>query len=180
MGRQAVRAAVASVLTTAKITYVGTVYPARPVILDEQDYVQTMNGQAVAQSPNGSSAVLVVNLPGTDKRMRRTFTGRTHVDDTNIHPIAIEVFFASTPSSTQTQDAGIGAQEDYDGIVDAIVTLVRNNPTMSAPTTVWSAGEYTAGVTHDQGQPYTDDDGLTIFINGVVKFEAWEWVASDT
>ncbi len=177
MGRQAVRAAIASALTNAGINYVGTVYRARPVVMEEADYVQTMSGQAIDLSANGSSAVLVVNLPGRDKRMRRADTGRGAVNDTNIHPVVLEIFFASTPGSYLPDDAGLGAQDDYDAIVDALVTFVRANPTMSAPQTVWSAGEYTAGVTHDQEQPYTSEDGLTILINGHVNFEAYEWVA---
>lgn len=176
MGRAAIRTAVATALTGAAITYVGTVYPARPVIANEQDYVQTMSGQAIALSPAGSSAIVVVNLPGPDKRMRRADTGRGAVNDTNIHPVALEIFFASTPSSSLTQDAGIAAQQDYDAVVDSLVTYIRNHPTLTAPATVWSAGEYTAGVTHTQIQPYTSADGLTILIDGVVRFEAWEWV----
>jgi hypothetical protein len=180
MGRLAVRTAVANALTAADITYVGTVYPARPVILEEQDYVQTMSGEAIALSPDGSSAVLVVNLPGMDKRERRAFVGRPAVNDTNIIPVAVEIFFASTPGYALTQAAGISAQEDYDAIVDALVVYIRHNPVMSAPTVVWSAGEYTAGVTHAQEQPYTSTDGLTVLINGTVRFEAWQWISGLT
>lgn len=171
MGRVAVRQAVTETITAAAIDYVGTVFPARPVIAEEQDYSQTLSGMAVEQSAYGSSCLVVVNMPGRDKRMRRTLTGRGHVDDTNIHPIVLELFFASTSGE------GIPAQQDYDSIVDALFVTIRNNPVMSAPDTVWSAGEYTAGVTHDQEQPYSSDDGLTILINGVIRFEAWEWIA---
>lgn len=176
MGRAAVRKAVATALTTAKITYVGTVYPARPVILEEQDYIQTMNGEAVALSAAGSSAVLVVNIP-TDKRQRRADTGRGAVQDTDIHDVAIEIFFASTPSSSLAQDAGVAAQQDYDAIVDSLTVYIRNNPTLGTPTTVWSAGEYAAGVAHTQTEPYTSADGLTVLINGTVRAEVWEWVS---
>ena len=71
--------------------------------------------------------------------------------------------------------SGIKGQDDYDVVIDEIFELVRANPTMGGP--VWSAGELDAGVTHDQDVPFRDADGLTVFIHGAVKFEAWEWIA---
>jgi len=170
MGRLAVRLAIQSALQAGNLTYVGTVFPARPTIMDEEAYYQTMSGTATQESAAGSSCVVVVNLPGQDKRMRRADTGRSAVNDTNIHPVVLELFFASSGGEA------IAAQQDYDAVVDSIVTFVRNNQTMSAPATVWSAGEYTAGVTHNQSQPYTSADGLTILIDGTVRFDAWEWI----
>ena len=38
MGRSDVRQAIATYLNEAQIDYVGAVYPARPIILSEQDY----------------------------------------------------------------------------------------------------------------------------------------------
>lgn len=170
MGRAAVRAAVASAIQNAGITYVGTVFPARPTIVQEADYVQTLQGQAVQESVNGSACVIVVNIP-SNKRMRRTLAGRGWVDDTNINQVILELFFASTAGDA------VNAQEDYDTVVDALFAEIRGNPTMSAPDAVWSAGEYTAGVVHDQALPESSDDGLTVFIIGTVRFEAWEWLS---
>lgn len=171
MGRSAVRTAIVDTLSNANLSYVGSIYASAPTILDEDAYTQTMFGQAVPTTGNGSSALIIVNLPGTDKRMRRADVGRGSVTDTNIHPVVLEIFFASSSGDA------IVAQQDYDLIIDELIILIRENPTMSAPSTVWSAGEYQAGVTHDQGRPYSSADGLTIFIGGVVRFEAWEWIA---
>lgn len=167
MGRLAVRQAVQSALQSAGLTYVGTVFPARPVIATETDYVQTMTGQAIEESSNGSACILVVNIP-SDRRTRYGDVGRATVADWNIHTIAVELFFASPAGD------GVAAQEDYDAVVDSLVTYVRSDPTLTAPATIWSAGEYTYGVQHDQEQPFTSEDGLTVLINGVVRFEAWE------
>ncbi len=169
MGQASVRAAITQTIEAAALPLVGAVYPSRAYI-GEEDYELNASQQYVTNS-NGSSCVIVVTLPGPDKRMRRTLTGRGGVDDTNIHPVALEVFFASTNGDP------IAAQADYDTIIDSLVILVRGNPTMSAPASVWSAGEYEAGVVHEQTDPFTRDDGMTVFIVGVVRFEAWEWVA---
>lgn len=171
MGRVAVRNAIQASIEAAAIPYVGTVYAGRPTLLQEEDYEQTLLGEAIQLSANGSSAVLVVNLPGPDKRMQRALVGRGNVNDTDIHPTALEVFFASACGDA------VAAQLDYDSIIDALFILVRNNPTLSAPNAVWSAGEFTAGITHSQGAPFSDADGLYVLINGVVRWETWEWVA---
>jgi hypothetical protein len=111
-----------------------------------------------------------VNIP-TDDRKRRADTGRGAVNDTWIHKIAVEVFFASTGG------AAVPAQEDYDAIIDDMVELVRASATLGAPGTIWSAGEYEHGIAHQQSAPFTDADGLTVFISGAVSFDAYEWVA---
>ena len=176
MGRLDVRRAITTAITAANLPYVGTVYPARPVILDEQDYAQTLSGEAIATTAGGSSAVLVVNMPD-DARTRYADVGRGAVADFDIHVIGLEIFFASNPASATTQvPAGIQAQYDYDTIVDELVEFIRENPTMSAPDAVWSAGEYRYGVKHSQEQPYTSEDGLFILISGLVKFEAWDQI----
>lgn len=167
MGRQQVRTAVQAAIAAAAIPLVGTVYAARPTIVQEADYETAMVTEA---STNGSGCVIVVNLPGPDKRMLRAFAGRSAVNDTYISPVALELFFTSTAGDA------VAAQEDYDSIVDALFVLVRNNPTLSAPSTIWSAGEFTAGITHTQAEPATSEDGLTVVIMGVVRFEAWEWL----
>lgn len=179
MSRQAARAGIAAYFTNAAgasdLPYVGTIYPARPVVMEEAAYTQTMLGQAVAQTPSGSSAVLVVNLP-SDRRQRRADTGRGAVNDTQIYDVALEVFFASSGgTNNQAQDNGINAQQDYDGIIDSLESLIRADATMGGA--AWSAGEYTAGIEHVQNEPYTTSDGMTIFIVGVVRFEFWTWVA---
>ena len=170
MGRLQVRRAVQSAIQGAGIPYLGTVYPARPTLVSEYDYIQTMSGQAVAASSNGSASVAVVNIP-SDRRVRKAAVGRGMVQDADVHQIALEVFFASTSGE------GAPAQEDYDSIVDAVTVFVRNNPTLGDPSVVWSAGEFSPGVAHEQGAPYTSEDGLTLLINGVIRFEAWEWLA---
>lgn len=169
MGRVAVRNAVAEYFANANLQFVGKVYAARPEITNEQDYETNRLGEAVP-SANGSSAVLVVNDP-SDTRQRRADTGRGAVNDTRIHKIAIEVFFASVGGQA------IVAQEDYDTIIDAMVKLVRANATLNSPAAIWSAGEFEVGVHHQQAAPFTDADGLTVFISGAVYFDAWEWVA---
>jgi hypothetical protein len=171
MGRVAVRSAVAAYLTNAGLQYVGTVYPARPVILTEDAYEQTLLGEAIAQTLGGSSAVLVVNIP-SDERMRRADTGRGAVNDTRIHQVALELWFASVAGS------GIQAQQDYDGIVDSIVTLIRQDATLGGQ--AWSSGEYTAGIRHEQAMPYTDADATIVQIPGVIRWEVWEWDVGNT
>lgn len=170
MGRKAVRQAVQSFIQTAKITYVGTVYPSRPFILPEAAYTQMMNGQAIQQSSNGSACVVVVHLV-QDKRLRRADTGRGAVNDTDIHQVVLELFFANAAGTA------LNAQSDYDVVVDGLMQAIRNNPLLAAPTVIWSAGEFAAGVVHDQGEPYTSTDGLTLLINSAMRFEAWEWDA---
>ena len=170
MGRAAVRQATAAALTTAGIPYVGAVYPARPTILQEEDYVQTLNGQAISASKNGSACVVVVNLT-EDQRQLQAFTGFAGVNDTNIHQVCLEMFFACTAGTA------VLAQQDYDTVVDALFVAIRNNPTLSAPAAIWAAGVYEGGVKHAQEEPYTPDTGLTVLINGTVRFAAYEWVA---
>ncbi len=171
MGRAAVRSAIQSCLQGAQIPYLGTVWPARPVITDEDSYTQTMSGQAIAESPSGSACIAVVNLP-SDRRVRRADVGRGAVDDTNVHDVALELFFASSGGNAAPQ--GIEAQQDYDSIVDALTVAIRANPT---PEGIWSVGEFTAGVTHEQSTPFQSEDGMTVLIAGLLRFEAWEWVS---
>jgi hypothetical protein len=169
MGRLQVRQAVTEFLQEGEIPYVGLVHPARPEIVTEVDYERNRFGEAV-QSANGSSAVLVVGIP-SDMRRRRADTGRGAVNDSWVHEIAVEVFFASSGGR------GIAAQEDYDAVVDGLVKRVRSDGAMGSTGVVWSAGEYETGVEHQQAEPFTDTDGMTIMIFGVVKFQAWEWVS---
>jgi hypothetical protein len=168
MGQGAVRIAIQQAIQDAQLPLVGTVFPGRAYI-DETDY-ESNAAQFYVQNSYGSACVIVVNLPGPDKRNRFTLTGRQSVNDFNIHPIVLELFFASRSGDP------IQAQTDYDVVVDALVPFIRNNPTMSAPDVVWSAGEYKAGVVHTQSSPFTLEDGMTVFINGAVRFEAWEQV----
>jgi len=125
-----------------------------------------MSGMAIETSDAGSCCMIVVNMP-RDKRRRIAVQGRGSVDDMNKHSIVLELFFACTSGK------GLSAQDDYDSIVDALFIAIRANPTPGGSAVVWSAGEFDAGVAHDQSQPYTDDDGLTILINGGIKYEAW-------
>jgi hypothetical protein len=165
VGRLAIRTATAALIQSAGLPYVGTVFPARPVIIQEDAYVQTMNGQAITESVNGSACIIVVNIPG-DLRNRYADSGRVSRADFNIHRMVLELFFASTGGD------GIAAQEDYDTVVDALMPFIRQNPTLAGSS--WSAGEYKAGVKHEQSEAYTSEDGTTILTNGWVQFEAWE------
>jgi hypothetical protein len=169
VGRLAVRHAVAEYFANAGLEHVGTIFTARPEILEEAAYEENRMKEAV-ESEHGSSAVLVVAIP-SDDRMRRADTGRGAVNDSRIHKVVIEIFFASTSGDA------VAAQDDYDGIVDSMVALIRADATLGDPSVVWSAGEYTAGISHQQGEPYTDADGLTVFIAGVVRCEVYEWIA---
>lgn len=178
MSRVGVRQAIATYLNTAQISYVGAVYPARPIILSEQDYEQRMLNGALSQitSANGSGCVLVVNLV-EDQRDRRALTGRNAVNDTNIHSVSVELWFACNGD----QQNGTAAQEDYDLIVDGIFVAIRKDPTLGTggqqPGDIWSAGEYSPWLNHRQGAPFTQNEGLTVFISGVIRFDAWEWIA---
>lgn len=170
MGRTAIRYAIAAQMEGLGVPYLGTVFPARPVIMQEEAYTETMSGMAVEQSEAGSGCVLVVNIPN-DHRSRTTLTGRGHVDDFNIHKIVLELFFACTSGE------GVAAQDDYDSIVDALIIAIRANPTPGGSSVVWSAGEFRAGVDHAQSAAFTRDDGLTVFILGTIKYDAWEDIA---
>lgn len=169
MSRVSMRRAIGEYLRENKLTHVGEVYNARPEIMPEQAYESNIFEELVANA-NGSSAVLVVNLP-SDVRKRQALTGRGAVNDSRIYNAVIEVYFASLGGE------GVKAQEDYDGIVDEIINLIRANATLNAPEEVWSAGEYDRGVQHKQSEPYTGFDGNTVLIYGAVSFDAWEWVA---
>lgn len=165
------REAITAFLQEANIEYVGIVYPARPEIAPEQAYEENRLAEAV-MSEGGSSSILVVNLP-SDNRQRKADTGRGAVNDQITYKALIEVFFANVKGEA------IQAQTDYDQTVDAIVTAIRENATLGAPGTVWSAGEYETGVEHAQGEPITDADGMTVFINGAIRFDAMSWVAGN-
>ena len=168
MGRAAIRAAAQTFFQNANIPYVGTVLNARAYVHGE-DYEQNAAMEYTA-SVNGSGAVLVVNIPN-EKRQRRAMTGRGGVNDSAIYNVALEVNFASTSGQP------VDAQQDYDSIIDAIVLQIRGNPNLGNPIAVWSAGEFDYGVTHTQSEPWTEEDGMTIFITGAVTFQAWGWDA---
>ena len=161
------RAAVAAYLESGSLPFVGTVYPARTYI-NEEDYEETMNGVAVAASSSGSNAVLVVNMPDSDDQ-RRADVGRNAVMDTDVHQIWLEVFFACVGGDP------VAAQNDHDTICDAIKTHIRADATLGGQ--VWSAGEFRAGVKISQKAPYTDADGTVVFIPTTVRFEVWEWIS---
>ena len=169
MGRAAVRTAVTYYFAAAGIPYVGTVYPARTYI-SETDYEIHMNG-LVAQnvvSAKGSSAVLVVNLPDSE-RERRTLTGRSFVNDTDVHAVALEVFFANSDGDP------LAAQADHDTVMDAIVKAIRADGTFGGA--LWSAGEFEPWIRVEQNEPFTDDSGMIVLIPSVIRFSAWEWLA---
>lgn len=176
MGRVEVREAIATCLAEAGLPHVGRVFPARPQIIQEEDYeVREYVEQRfveVAPTDAGTSAVLVVHLV-EDTRRRRALTGRGAVNDTRIHKAALEVLAANTAG------VAVDGQTDYDGVVDAIVELIRANPTLSAPETVWSSGEYDNGVQHQQAASFVGADGLTVFVHGVLRWDVYEWIAGN-
>ena len=171
MGRAAVRAAVTAYLNNLGLPYVGAVYPARTYI-SESDYEIHMLNDAVqyVSSPNGSGASIVVNLP-TGKRQRRADTGRGAVNDTYIHKVSLEVYFACTSGDP------LQAQADHDAIMDPLVVAIRTDPLLGDPSVVWSAGEFDYGVDVSQSEPYTDEEGMTVFIPCLVETEVWEWIS---
>lgn len=168
MGRAAVRSAVQEFFENAAVLYVGTVFEARAYV-HETDYEQN-EALFFTVSPEGSGAILVVNIP-SEKRQRRAMTGRGGVNDSAIFKIAMEVFLANNAGDM------VAAQKDYDSIIDQVVLLIRGNPLLGNSIAVWSAGEFQAGVEHEQSEPYTDEEGTTVFITGVIRFEVWEWDA---
>jgi len=168
MPRTQIRAALTEFFLNQAIPYVGTVYPAR-AYLKEQDYEQNAMS-FYTQSINGSGCVLVINLP-KDDRVREAMSGRGAVNDKWVHPVDLELFFANTSGDP------VVAQVEYDQSVDAMVIAIRSNPLLGDPQDVWSAGEFEYGVRHRQSQPFTGEDGLTVFIYGVVSCEVWEWIA---
>lgn len=169
MGRAFVRGVVTQYLQQARIPYVGTVYPARTYI-NESDYDAVMNGLVAQEvtSPNGSAVVLVVNLPDSE-RERMTLTGRAFVNDTDKHDVVLEMFFANTSGDP------LVAQDDHDTVTDAIVRAIRADGTFGGQ--LFSAGEFAPWIRVEQSEPVTGEDGMTVFINGLVLFQAWEWVA---
>lgn len=167
MGRASTRAAIQSALQGAGLTYVGTVFAGPPSYIDEASYTETLAGQAIKESSNGSACVIVVNIT-QDNRERYALVGRGPVADWNKHLVVLEIFFTSTSGDA------VAAQDDYDAMYDSLVPYIRSNPTLSAPASIWSAGEYRYGVKHSQGRPQTSADGMTTLIVGTVSFEAWE------
>jgi hypothetical protein len=170
MGRLEVREAVKEYFAKANLQYVGTVHSARPEILQEQDYENSPIWGQIQLSENGSSAVLIVDIP-SDTRQRRADTGRGAVNDTLICKVVIEVFLASLGGGA------VAAQNDYDTVIDQMVDLIRADATLDAQGTIWSAGEYEAGIAHQQSEPFTDVDGLNVNIFGTVQFDAWQWIS---
>jgi hypothetical protein len=179
MSRKTVRLAIQTYLQSYGLTYVGTVYPARPVIATETAYYETLTGEVVQASQAGSVAYLVVNFTNDD-RVRMADSGRGAVQDRMIHKVLIEIFFAC-PQGTQSLPAGydpaIQAQLDYDDVVQSLFVAIRRNATPGGANTVWSFGEFTAGLSHSQLMPFTAAQGLAVVILGQLEVEAWEWVA---
>ena len=169
MSRLTVRNAIANYLNAAQINYVGAVKPTRDYV-DGSDYDQrNLNGViSLISSPTGSGCVLIVNLTD-DRRQREALTGRGQVNDIIRHTAKVELFFANTSGSVPS------AQTDYDSIVDGIFNAIRYDPTMGG--VLWSSGEYAPWIEHSQSAPYTDSSGTLVFITGVVRFLAYEWLA---
>ena len=166
MTRAAVREVVTQYLTQAQLPFVGTVFPVRTYV-GEFDFEQNAE-HFYTVSPDNSGCVMVVNLP-TDDRQQKGWVGRGFVDDTNVHQIVLELFLANTAGDVAS------AQNDYDQIVDALFEVIRANANLGNAAVIWSAGEFD-GVKHAQTEPFTDPEGLTVHINGTVRFSAYEWL----
>src|ERR1700677_1176953 len=123
----------------------------------------TSAGEAISLS--------VVGVTLSSFSQRRALTGRGGVNDSCIYRIALEVYLANL------EGAPVDAQNDYDAIIDEIILQIRGNPNLGNAIAVWSAGEFNYGVEHEQSEPWTEEDGTTVFITGVVRFEAWDWQA---
>ncbi len=154
------------------LPYVGAVYPARTYISESDYEIHMLNGVAQnISSANGSGAALVINMPES-KRQRRAMTGRGAVNDTDIHRVVLEAFFACTSGDP------LQAQADNDTVLDAIVIAIRTDPLLgTGGNPIWSAGEFEFGIQVLQSEPFTDEEGLTVFIPNFVELHVYEWVA---
>ena len=171
MGRADVRIAVQNYLQNLAVPFLGTVFPARNYV-DENDYTARIVNNPSLLLPAGQNygCVVFINLTNDD-RQRKADTGRGFVEDWCIHKVALELWFASNSGDP------LGTQMAYDTTVDTIFTGVRADPLLGAPQTVWSAAEFNTGISHMQSEPYTDEDGMTVFINGLIRMDVYEWLA---
>ena len=171
MGRAAVRQVVTAYFTNANIPFIGTVHPSRPYIITEEDYDLQMSNALFAgvASANSSSGVLVVNIPNSS-RVREAMTGRAFVNDFVTHNVALEFFFANTAGDA------LQAQADHDTACDAITIAVRADPLLANGAVVFSAGEFRSGVHIEQHEPFTGEDGTTVFIPSRAYFDVHEYV----
>lgn len=179
MGRTIVRSVVTTYLQNQNFTNVGTIYPARPIIVDDADYDAAMSSWLWEQQglpDTGSAAVLIVNLPD-DHRAREAITGRTGVNDTDRHEVVLEVFFANVGGGTATVPQGIVAQNDHDALIDSIVVALRADWSLGNPQQIFSSGEFQRGVDVSQGEPFTEENSTVIFIVATIHFDVYEWLA---
>ena len=174
------RAAVTNYITagveSGQIPFIGTVFPSHPIIVTEDDYEMKMaNGllQYVTSS-QGSNGVLIVVIPESG-RTRQSLTGYAAVDDSIVHQVELEIYFANP------QGDAIAVQADHDTLCDALTIAIRADPTLGTagnPGAIFGAGTINkTPVSVHQGPPFTGEDGMTVFIPSVVRFEAWEWVS---
>lgn len=171
MGRAVVRTAVTDYLTAAALPFVGTVYRARPFIIDEEDYEVSIAAgtEQLVTSVDGSAAVIIVHIPDSG-RERVTMTGRAFVDDKEIHDVTLEVLFSNTAGDA------VVAQDDHDTLMDAITVALRADPLLGSPQVIWSSGEFRP-IKVDQHEPYTTSESTTVFIPTTIAFQVWEWIA---
>jgi hypothetical protein len=168
MGRVQVREIIQAQIAALDIPNVGFVYAARPIILSETDYTQQMNATALTYAGTGFGCVIVVNLPD-DRRTRIALTGLGSVNDFQKHKLALEIWFASVGGD------GVAAQYAYDAIVDALIVAIRANQVPGPSGVIWmGGGEVGTGIDHAMGQPYSPDDGLSVFIQGAIRYDVWE------
>jgi len=170
--RANVREAAVEYLQNANLPFVGTVFAARPEVVDEEDYERSLSG-AVSQyvtSQSGSAAVLIVNVPSSDRK-RETLTGLSHVEDTDTHELVLELVLANTAGEA------VEAQQDHDTVCDAIVASIRADPLLGTGLSgrVFPAGSAQVQVT--QSMPFTGADGTTVFILAVIRTDVIEWIS---
>jgi len=173
MGRASIRQAAYNYFTNAGIPNLGTVFAARPFVVNEDDYDTSMAAGLIQYitSSSGSSGIMIVNISESGRR-RNELTGFGAVGDFTVHQMELEVFFANTAGDA------IAAQTDHDTTMDSIVIAIRADPTLGTagnPGTIFGAGVFqSVPITVHQGSPFWDPDGTTVFIPSIVRFEAWE------
>lgn len=163
MGRAAVRLAVAAYFAPPNTANVATLYRSRPKVVPGQAYNLAAMG--------GSGAVVIVHLT-RDPEVREAMGGLTSGERYNRHQVALEIRLQSV------KPEAMDAQDDYDAVVDSIFAMIHADRTLGtgggATGAVWQAGEGPAGIVHQPAEPVLTKQSVRL--DGVVRFEAWEWV----
>ncbi len=175
MSQVQIRQALVTFLNSLSLPYLGTIYPSRTLV-NENEYAQNASGAYVTSS-NGSNAVMVIDLYGSNNRQLISLSGRNAVFDMATYTVELEVFFSNTTGNSAQNNLNI--QADYDTFIDTLIPAIRNNPTLNAAATynIWSSAEFDEGVKWAQSPPYLGSDGTTIFINGLITFDVKQQIS---